>query len=86
MARESDFGATLASFFSYDADFVVTLGALGGHFWHLRMALGAFWADFGATWGALAAYGVTLGPLRGYFEVTLGSFWDHFGVSFDICG
>ena len=52
---------------------MATLGALSGHFWHLRTALEAFWVDFGATWGALAAYGGTLGPLWGHFEVTLGS-------------
>ena len=85
MARESDFGATLESFFIYDDDFVATLGALSGHFWHLRTALGSLWADFGVTWGALAAYGVTLGPFWGYFEVTLMLFWGHFGISFDIC-
>ena len=85
MACGGDFGVTL-NFFAYDDDFVATLGALSGHFWHLRMALGALWADFRVTWGALAAYGVTLGPLWGYFEVTLGSFWGHFGVSLGICG
>ena len=56
LARESDFGATLASFFSYDGDFVVTMGALGGNFWHLRMALGALWADFGVTLGLLGEH------------------------------
>ena len=80
-----NFGATLESFFTYDDDFVATFVALRCHFGRLRTALGALWADFGVTWGALAAYGVTLGPLWGHFEVTLGSFWGHFGVSFDIC-
>ena len=82
---QATFGATLESFFTYDDHFVATLGPLSGHFWHLRTALEALWADFGATCGALAAYGVTLGPLWGHFEITLGSFWGHFEVSFDIC-
>ena len=73
MARESDFGATLESFFTYDDDFVATLGALSGHFWHLRTALGALWADFGVTWGALATYGVTLELLWAHFGVTWGA-------------
>ena len=76
----------MESFLAYDDDFVAILGPLSGHFWHLRPALGALWADFGVTWRALAAYEVTLGPLWGHFEVTLGSFWGYFGVSLDICG
>ena len=81
MARESDFGATLESFFAYDDDVVATLEALNSHFWHLRTALGALWADFGVTWGALATYGLTLEPLWAHFQVTLGSLWGHFGVT-----
>ena len=41
LACEGDFGATLESFFVYDGDFVATLVSLGGHFGHLRAALGA---------------------------------------------
>ena len=54
------------------------MGALSGHFWHLRSALGALWADFVVTWGALAAYGVTLGTLWGHFDVILGPLWGQF--------
>ena len=79
MACEGDFGVTLAPLFPYDGGFVATLGALGGHFWHLRTVLGALWDHFGVTWGAFAAY-------RGDFGATLGSFLGHFGVSSGICG
>ena len=48
--------------------------------------MGALLGHFGVTWGALAAYGVTLGPLWVHFELALKSFWGDFGVSFDICG
>ena len=40
LACEGDFGVTLESLFVYDGDFVATLVSLGGHFWHLRAALG----------------------------------------------
>ena len=32
---------------------MATLGALSGHFWHLRTSLGALWADFGVTYGCM---------------------------------
>ena len=86
LAHESDFGAPLESVFAYDDDFVATLGALCGHFWHLGTALGALWVDFRFTLAALSAHGVILGPLWSHFEVTVRSLWGHFGVSFDICG
>ena len=52
LACEGGSGITLESLFAYGGDFVATLGSLGGHFWHLRAALGAL----GVTLGALAAY------------------------------
>ena len=41
LACEGDVGVTLELLFVYDGDFVAALGSLGGHFWHLRSALGA---------------------------------------------
>ena len=69
----------MESLFAYDDDFVATLGSLGGYYWHLRAALGAFWVTLGVTLGALAAYG-------GDFGATLALFLDLFGVSLGICG
>ena len=40
LACEGGFGVTLEFFFVYDGDFVAALVSLGGHFWHLRAALG----------------------------------------------
>ena len=79
MACEDDFGFTLESFFAYDGDIVGTLGSFCGHYWCLRAALGTLWVTLGVTLGALAASG-------GAFGVTLGLFWDQFGVSLGICG
>ena len=69
----------MRSLFTYDGDFVATLGSLGGHFLYLRAALGALWGHFGVTLGALAAHGSD-------FEATFGSLWGQFGVSFVVCG
>ena len=79
MAYEDDIGVTLESLFAYDGDFVATLGSLGGHFWHLRAALGTLWVTLEVTLGILAAYGSDFG-------VTLPLFWDQSGVSLGICG
>ena len=86
LACGGGFGVILAPLFPYDGDFVATLGPLGGHFWHVRAALGALLGYFGVTWGALAAYGVTLGPLLRHLKVTLVSLWGQLGVSLGICG
>ena len=51
LACDGDFGAPLDSLFVYDGDFVATLGSLGGHFWHLKAALGLFWGLCGSTCG-----------------------------------
>ena len=75
LACEGDVGVTLVSLFVYDGDFVATLGSLGGHFWHLRAALGARWVTLGLLWEHLRHIGV---PSGGHFEVILGSVWGQF--------
>ena len=63
LACAGDFGVTLESLFVYDVDSVATLGSLGGRFWHLRAAVGAFWVTLGLLREHLRHMGVPLGSL-----------------------
>ena len=63
LAFEGGFGVTLEELFIYDGDFVAILGSLGGHFWHLRAALGALWVTLELLCLHLRHMGVPLGSL-----------------------
>ena len=69
---------------AYKVDF----GSVWGHFRYTKVALGRSWNTFGAlgrhfgdTLASLSAYEGVFGPFRGRFEVGLGSFWFHLGVT-----
>ena len=82
LACEGDFGVTLESLFTYDDDFVATLGSLCGYFSHLGRLWGHFGITLGLLWEHLRHVGATLGSLWGHFVVRFGSVWGQVGVRF----